>query len=237
MAYLGVFGPHAIGKTTALLQLHGELQHTGLPVAIVLADNNRVLSWIHGEHHEVRHKGRTMWKGKAVEKAWLVDECVADDTLIWIVETVRMDTYRAIAEASQRYGGGAEAFLVVTSPIAFKRLMQDRCKNVGKTYNTEYWTKVKLVYESRGRYLNQARKSFKPNNIPYNVYTVGYERQEWGIILEHLHKMADRPLVAWYGRVNDKANQHQRQQRVRQDDHSEAVDESVHGEPTRTPVV
>jgi len=200
MALLGIYGPHAVGKTTAMSRLLDRLSRTpDLPVSVICADNNLERYWHGSKLREIKHKGRDVWKGKAEGKRALCRDCIADDARLYVVESVRFDTHLGIANGYMEYGGGAHVLFLVASWDTFKQFMLDRNERNGTQFNEEYWTRSKLAYEGYARYVNQASKYLKPAGVPYEVIEMDYDRCQWSDIDNRIWELlTTRFPEEWY---------------------------------------
>jgi len=196
MALLGIYGPHAVGKTTAMDRLIDKVE--GRPVTIINADNNLERWWNDNSLEEMRHKGRGWWKGKAEGKRALCADLIADDMRLWVLESVRFDTHKGIAQAYQDYDGGAHVIFLVARWDVFESFMIERNEANGREFNYDYWTQSKLAYEGYARYINQAHKYFDPYGVPYDVIEVSHDRHEWSEIDELIWMQVMKPLDRWY---------------------------------------
>lgn len=177
MALLLLHGPHAVGKTAALDRLMESA--LGLPVILVKADNSNTEYHLEtGNVVKVKPPGRNKWKGAKADKIEVIDEAVADDENIWVVDSVR-PVLSWVAEPFNTYGGGIACVFTLLDGPTLGRFMRERCAEVGKDYNEGYWDAAKLDYESHRRYVNAAAKYCEPMDIPYWVEWVSYDRHEW----------------------------------------------------------
>lgn len=207
MAFLGLYGAHASGKTTALLRMWEELNDVIImpdgtpPFTFIFGDNdNAQYRWDDGTKLIIpRTKGRSPWKSTAEIKRGLVSECVADDSRVFVVESARSsDVHVGIANAFREYGGGAYVVFVTLSWDTIKHFIVERCKSRDKEFRADYWTPKRLHYEGSGRYLNQATKSLRPVGVPYHVYEIDEHREAWADVEAHIWDLLERPLEAWY---------------------------------------
>ena len=199
MAFLGIYGPHASGKTTAMSRLLDRLSRTpDRPVTVICADNDIERYWHGSKLREIKYKGRDMWKGKAEDKRALCRDCIADDERLYVVESVRFDTHLGIAKAYLECKGGAHVLFLVASWDTFRQFMVDRNKRNGTEFNNAYWTRSKLAYEGYARYVNQAAKYLKPAGVPYEVIQVSYDRHEWPDIDSRIIELVAKPVEEWY---------------------------------------
>jgi hypothetical protein len=199
MALVAVFGPHAIGKTTALERFAKE-QAQDLPhVTVVLMDNNLELWWDGPVMKQYRYSGRTHWKGSRADKLNELWPCIEATEELVIVETARIShVHETIADGYKYYGGGVQAVITTCTPDTMREFLVARCESKGKMFNEKYWDHKRLVYESRGRYMNAAKKHFAMNGIPWTHITIGPERLQWTEVIHHLCSLAELPLDKWY---------------------------------------
>lgn len=200
MALLGIYGPHAVGKTCAMGRLLQDLEGSGLPVTVICADNNLDRWWDGDRLVEVRHKGRSVWKGKQPGKRVLVDNMIADDARTYVVESARFYSglHQYIAELYVQYGGGVHFIHPVCGAPMFEAIMRARSKRAGKRFKDEYWTPSKLYYESWSRHTNLAAKYFDPVGLPYNTIEVHEDYGEWSDIDNLIWRLVSRWPEEWY---------------------------------------
>lgn len=195
MAFLGVYGPHAVGKTYAFEQLLEWLKDKPYPVTVINGDNSRERYWRNGELIKVKEDS---WKGKADEKGVEIDTCVADYKRLYVIETARFDHHRYIAKAYYDYAGGARVILLTCDWEVFRQLLVDRNTKNGTKFNAAYWDQSKLTYEGHDRYIRQAAKWLKPAGVPYEQYSISHDRHEWGVVMERIRYLIEQPLSTWY---------------------------------------
>jgi len=198
MALLGIYGPHAIGKTQSTDVLVDRLEGTNLPVTVVNADNKRERYWDGSRLVDVR--GTKVWQGRQPEKRALLDEIVCDDTHIYVVESARFfgGLHQYIAELYVKYGGGAFFIQPICDAMLFRDNMKARSARANKAYKDDYWTMRKLAYESSKRYTNLSNKYFLPVGLPYETIEVHSDYAEWMTILDYVWSWLIRPLENWY---------------------------------------
>jgi hypothetical protein len=61
--------------------------------------------------------------------------------------------------------------------------MKARCEAKGKRYRDDYWTKLKLQYESGRRYLNYAKKSLAGYDIKF--FEIKDQASDWPEVDEY----------------------------------------------------
>ena len=232
MAFLGVYGAHAAGKTTAIHRFYDEIEtvnfKTSPKFTIIFADNNNaeyrydqgVLSF------KDRTPGGSLWNGKSVGKRAAIRDCVADDSRVYLVESARFDTHVGIANAHMEYEGGSNVVFVTLEWQTMGLFIQQRCDIKGKTFRADYWTPAKLNYEGYKRYINQAHKYLDPARVPYKVFQIDEQRENWTDVMAHITSLLDRPMEAWYGsesqaRYDTQSSADQRVKRERKDHNRE----------------
>ena len=209
MAYIGIVGPYAIGKTTAINCLvdwlkieQRKLRHA---VVCVNCDNNREREWFSGELEDTAWKSHVRWKGTADEKSEELDYCFGDETGLWVCETNRTDHIRLTGglmdfdgNRLHKRGRGGEFIVLTCGPDALRQFLIDRCVRANKQFRADYWDHKRLVYECHDRYINAARRYLDPIKFPYKVYNVDPERRMWDEIMSHLIDSVQRPIESWY---------------------------------------
>lgn len=198
MTLVAVFGPHAIGKTTALERFAKDDCRDYPDVTVVLMDNNLELWWDGPVLKEYRYSGRTHWKGSREDKLNELWPCIEATEELVIVETARIsNVHETIANGYARYGGGVQVVITTCSPETMRHFLISRCDSKGKRFNEEYWDEKRLIYESQGRYLNAAKQHFSMNGIPWSHFIIGPEREQWSEVIHHIRSLAEAPLGSW----------------------------------------
>lgn len=190
MAYIGITGAFAVGKTTAtdkLLTMGSPAIEAG-EVSLVNCDVRRE-RWL--SKGEVQEERVVYWKDVMENKQRVLLECLLDRDL-YICETGRTDHITGLVnliETGQLTGWNryiVSFYVVTTTSAALKLFMQERCEMRNKTFNADYWDAKKLAYESSSRYTNSARKYLDAYSIPWRHIEVNYERDEWPGLLDVL---------------------------------------------------
>lgn len=175
---IGLFGPHALGKTTYLRDAMDSLADNAQSrLRIVLAD-------LRQEYHLADDKTvwlkiiQPHWQGNSQERTILLQKCMADDA-VWIVESAWC--FRGMQHT---FGDAIKFIIPVAEPSVMKRFLQTRCELQGKTFRDDYWYDTRLIYESSLRYLNVVK------NVPHTVVTIDAQRKAWAeihrLLLEEL---------------------------------------------------
>jgi len=189
MAFIGVYGTHAIGKTTALRQLLDSYRDDSRLVTAVLADNNKELWWEDGQLQEHRYRGSANWKGSLDDKLSMIMPCAQIATELIVCESSR-PVLEPVVDAHKQHGNVAIVMLTCPAP-AFRKFLSDRCESKGKQFNAEYWTEWKLEYEGRHRYIRAAEKYYTPNGVPWVQFEIDAERKAWVEVLGHIQEQID----------------------------------------------
>lgn len=171
MAVIGLAGPHAIGKTTAVTRW---IHRYPLLVAAI-ADNQ----W------EATRDGRTRvreWKGTVEQKQALVQQHQqrAGVTVIESVRTTALNYFRP----------QDPVILVTCDWQTMKRVLEHRCEANKKRFNAEYWGQWKLNYESHERYLNFARKKLQPGQ--WRQFEIKDQEADWPEVDEYFGQLYRR---------------------------------------------
>jgi GTPase SAR1 family protein len=144
---IGLFGPHAIGKTTMVERWVNK--YPGL--VGVHADNQTVRR---SNKEPIREKG---WQGSTTKK-WEMLTAKRESSVIYVIE------------GCSSYGTQlVRGFLpedtmvhVFCSPSRLKELLQARCLRKGRNFNASYWDRKRCEYESYQRMANCIRKHLNP---------------------------------------------------------------------------
>lgn len=195
MALLAIFGPHAIGKTTAMYRLVDRLKPTDFPVTVVSADMSKEMHWGDGELIVQKNDA---WKDIQDKKKWCYLDAIMDDYRIWVSESVRPDVWKWLVQGHKECGGVCVMYLWA-KPEVFRKFVIDRNEANGTQYNQLYWDDfTRLSYEGYGRMHNQAVKYLKPQRVPYDFIEVSYDRHEWPEIDNRIWRIVTTPLEDWY---------------------------------------
>jgi len=196
---LGITGPHAVGKTTFMQRLQQRIKK--LPtnpalqrVVLVMTDN--AIEWSttkSGVHNED-------WKRTQEHKQPLLENAIADDGHLYIVETARAfgGMYPVIVRAFQDCHGGARFIIPVTSGVNLGWFMRQRNMINGTDFNTAYWDTHRLNYEAYGRYVNQAHKWFDPVGLIWAEFNLDRQRTLWHEIENTVWRLISMPPKDWY---------------------------------------
>jgi hypothetical protein len=202
MAYLGIMGPYAVGKTTLTDTLWEWVAEQSLAikarVGAVNCDANLERYYTGGGVAEQRHHGKTIWKGGAGGKRKEVLSCIGDDSCVWICETGWADHPKFVAEGYVRYGGGAKMIILTCQPDVLRQFLIARCEKCGKPYREDYWTQKILLYESRDRYLNQAKAHLEPAGVPWKTFEVDHDRKVLDTVLQNIKDAVSTSVLGWY---------------------------------------
>lgn len=168
MAIIGLFGPHAIGKTTAanrwIARYHG--------LTAALADLQREATW----------QGRMLvrgWQGTAEQKFNLVRHHQQRGG-VTIVESVWSTPARAFNPESP-------VIFVVCGWTTMLRLLQYRCESKGKQFRKDYWNQQRLDYESHRRYINFAARYLCPNQ--WKCFDINNQVEDWPTVDEYFGQL------------------------------------------------
>ncbi len=190
MAFIGVYGSHCAGKTTHIMDWWNSLNDPSLDVTVHTDGGSTDRRYCNGLH--TKSKGDS-WTCKAVEKAKLVEDCVADDTRVHVVESYRLDIPVAIAvsEAYIEYGGGAYFVLIPFDMQSMHIAMKKRCQKANKQFRPATVT----MHEAYWRYLYRLPDIYP---VPYKVFQMDAEYATWQYILADIQSLVDRPMDDWY---------------------------------------
>lgn len=200
---IGIWGPFAVGKTTflnAYMCRHADGSYKN--VSFVFADLAVEYHWSVRQRRWVDERGdEKRWKGLNTDKVAFIDDAVADDKHIWVVESARYFSgmYECLVEVFQRYDGGIAFLLPVTDGETMKIFMKKRCEEHNKAFNEGYWDDRRIAYEAGARYTNSASKQFTPNLIPWVAVQIERDRKQFSAVGSHLTSYIQRPVQQWYG--------------------------------------
>lgn len=140
---IGLVGPNAIGKTTAVKRWC--LRYHGLVGA--LADDQREIDWrtAGGDHRDLPVNARG-WKGTVEEKAALVAAAREREEIV-VVDSARTTALEALLP-------GEHVLMVVCEAQTLMDNLRQRAEERGKKFDEEYWSLKKCGYESMTRYTN-----------------------------------------------------------------------------------
>lgn len=177
-----LFGPHAVGKTTAAKRY---IQKYSPLLTVALAD---VQLEYDGET-ETRVK---QWKGTFEEKRSAL-ESARTRTTIMLVESC--SSYGTQLLRSLKWDD--EVIHVFCSPQTLYDNLKRRADKLGKKFNGPYWDRKRLVYESRERLTNCARRCVRPDK--YKEFRVDNYETDWpavddyfGSVFRRLHNSIRR---------------------------------------------
>lgn len=172
VSVIGMIGPHAVGKTTAVHRWVAK--YPGL--VGVVADNQ----W------EVTAAGRTSvrgWKGNKAEKQALCREAIARP-LVSVIDSARgfscwLSEFRL-----------TDQVIVITSPEPDgRRFIEERraSKSSSPKPLADFWTPKRLEYECTGHLLNYARKHLRPEQ--WTHFVVSDRERDWAPIDAHFGRL------------------------------------------------
>lgn len=178
---IGLFGPHAVGKTTYLRNSMDALADVTQPdLRIVLADLRQEFiltpdrqSWL--------KKRQVKWQGNAEEREALMRFC-AEDSAVWIVESAWF--FRGMHTALNSYTQQVKFIIPITQPAILKHFLVTRCEEQSKPFRGDHWDDPRLVYESSLRYTNFAGKL--NSCIERCIFDMDAERLAWEQAFERL---------------------------------------------------
>lgn len=167
---IGLCGPNAIGKTTALRRWCDHYPKLyGAFADVQLETVGRVDT-------RVRE-----WKGTVEDKAKLVQQH-RETGHILVVDSARTMALEALHKTDQ-------IILVLCTGPTMGRNIKARCEEKGKKYREDYWTKTKLEYEASKRYRNWVWSKAK---CDYKVFWVEEYERDWPPIDEYFASLYRR---------------------------------------------
>lgn len=183
---VGIYGPHAVGKTTFLHEYLDALgDATRKPLRVVCADNpvewhlsDDCMDWYEYRRHA--------WKEDRPAKLPLMRAGILDSA-VWIVESARFFSgYGPELLGFVREGGGLKFIIPITHPNILRQFIQERCIKNGQTFNAPYWDEARLRYECSDRYINFVNKHMRPAGIECVVYEIDSTRTAWASIFNQI---------------------------------------------------
>lgn len=184
---VGLFGPHGIGKTTAAFR-YLELYPR---VTVVTGRRWEITKqpipngWDHPQKPEkIDVRG---WRGGLAYQDRLVKlhEKKVGTT---IIETTRPDV-------AKLFNSRARLIFVICTPEHMQVLLLDSAEKRGVPYDCEYWTEETLLYESRDRYLNFAKKYLHQSH--YKVFEI-VSWKDWDDIDKHFAKIRHKGKCSYF---------------------------------------
>lgn len=181
---IGLCGPSAIGKTTAVrrwLARYGRLGLVGVHCDLEAEE------WPDGRR---RVRG---WKGTAGEKGELVAAHRAG-AHVAVLESVR-------TTALNYFMPGEPVVLTLCRAEVMGRALRARCTAKGKRYRDDYWDDRKLAYEGARRY-ELAAARLRTEDV--TVFTIEDQAADWPAVDEHFgalfRRLHNRLVAARSGR-------------------------------------
>lgn len=175
MPVIGLSGPNAIGKTTAV----SRWVHRYQSLWAALADNQRETGADDWDKVLAGPPNVREWKHDGEAKRLLVEKHRAGRvTVIDSARTTALNFFEA----------GEPIILVVTDGPTLGRLLRARCEDRQKRFRDDYWTADKLDYEARHRYLNFAAKGIGE----CNVFEIRDQARDWAAVDEYFGRLFRR---------------------------------------------
>lgn len=181
---IGIYGPHAVGKTTFL---HNYLDAFGdaarKPLHVVCADNP--IEWELAGDTWLEQR-RHAWKEDRPAKLPLMRTAILDSG-VWVVESARFFSGFGPELISFVKEGGALKFIIpVVHPNLMRQFIQERCIKNSQTFNAPYWDEARLRYESHDRYMNFVNKHMRPAGIECVAFEIDGTRAAWASIFNQI---------------------------------------------------
>lgn len=168
MAIIGLVGPHAIGKTTAVYRWISK--YSGLLGAI--ADDQ----WEATQEGKIRVRE---WKGTVEDKRKLVEKHRARNG-VTVIDSVRTTNIG--------YFKPNEPVIIVTcSWQVMNRVLRARCERNNKKFNEKYWDERLLEYESNRRFINFAQKNLAPTQFKH--FVINDQARDWPAVDEYFGRV------------------------------------------------
>jgi hypothetical protein len=176
VAVIGLSGPHAIGKTTAVRRWVN--RYPGLVAC--LADNQRECRREDWDAVMAAPPNVREWKGEAEAKRRLVEKHRAAPTVA-VIDSARTTAlnYSLSGEHVRR---------MTCSPESLERFMRARCRRKGKRFRDDCWGRKMLEGESSRRYLSFAART--PAGV--KVFEVNDQARDWPAVDEYFGRLFRR---------------------------------------------
>ena len=204
---LGLYGVFAVGKTWFIEKNMDDFAdniNDNLDLTVVLADLQSEYYYDKDGDGWLLAKCFERWKGKRDEKLSWIRPMIADRKRLWIVESARYfgGLHQEFITAFRECGGGLKFIIPITDELSARQFLIDRCEKRNKKFRAEYWTKKRLTYEARDRYLNVAKKHYMPAGVKCYIQPIFYEREEWIIVARLMRELVQLSPEAWYNDTN-----------------------------------
>lgn len=183
---IGIYGPHAVGKTTFLLNYLDAFGDAACgPIHIVRADDAIVYQLSDDGMDWLEHKQKA-WKADKASKLPLMEEAMFDHRP-WVVESARFFGGCGPQMVEYLKAGGHIKFIIpVVEPHQLRAFIQHRCDSNGQEFNATYWDEARLRYECHDRYVNFVNKIMRPAGVECSVWMVDDERTVWADIFNQI---------------------------------------------------
>jgi hypothetical protein len=171
-----------------------------LDLTVVLADLQSEYYYDKNSDRWIVAKCFERWKGKRDEKLDWIELMIADRHRLWIVESARYfgGLHHEFIGAFKKHYGGLRFIIPVTDEWSARQFLIDRCEKRNKKFRADYWTKKRLTYEARDRYLNVAKKHYMPSGVKCFIQPIFYEREEWIVVARLMREILQLSSEAWY---------------------------------------
>lgn len=174
---IGLSGPNAIGKTTAVRRWC--LRYPSLIAA--LADNQRETTGADWEKVLSSPPNLHTWKHDIKEKEERVEYHRSADS-ITVIDSARTTCLNFFLP-------GEPILLVTCSWEAMERNLRERCEKSEKTYRADYWDRKKLEYESSRRYLGWRQKY---TNLDAKAFSIEDREKDWEAVDDYFGSLYRR---------------------------------------------
>lgn len=196
---LGIFGPHAVGKSTFIENYRDYWPGIVTPKGLVVVPADYEREYLYDPNRDcwVKHTDKPRWKGTREDKISHMEAMVEDHGVIWIVESARYFSgfQPDIVNFFRKYHGGVRFICITCAPQTMKIFIQERCTKQGKEFRADYWDDKRLAYECRDRYVNQAMNHYLPAGIDVTFVDIDSRRSNWGQVDKMVEVWMTKP---WY---------------------------------------
>lgn len=162
MPIIALIGPNAVGKTSAVTRWCKKYQRL---VGCLCDSNQRVVAG------QLEIEARS-WKQNESRAALVEHYKLLSQTAVIVAEGASGYGLRIAKELD------ADLWIIITcSAQASRRQLQARCQQRGKTFRADYWTDLRLSYESERRHIKYARKNLPAER--FVVAAVEEQAEDW----------------------------------------------------------
>lgn len=187
MPVIGLSGPNAIGKTTAVKRWCA--RYPGKLLGALADDQREVVSDGGEVDHLTMPCNAREWKGTTEQKTALVEKHRQSDQVV-VIDSARTTALNCFLPDEP-------IILVWCSPELLFTMLRDRAKARGKPFQENYW-KDKVIYESKISYANFAAKEIGR----VKMFEIRDREKDWPAVDEYFGQL--------YRRLHNEINRRKR---------------------------